>query len=107
MPIGDVVLKRDLGRRIAKMFNGELDTAEVDLFIPHQANERISRMVAKKMELPWEKVVSNIDRYGNITAATIPICMCEAREDGRLKKGGLLLTAAFGSGFTWGAFLMR
>jgi 3-oxoacyl-[acyl-carrier-protein] synthase-3 len=80
---------------------------DVDLFIPHQANERISRMVAKKMELPWEKVVSNIDRYGNTTAATIPICMCEAREDGRLKKGGLLLTAAFGSGFTWGAFLRR
>jgi 3-oxoacyl-[acyl-carrier-protein] synthase-3 len=80
---------------------------DVDLFIPHQANERISRMVAKKMEFPWEKVVSNIDRYGNTTAATIPICMCEAREDGRLKKGGLLLSAAFGSGFTWGAFLMR
>jgi len=80
---------------------------DVDLFIPHQANERISQMVAKKMELPWEKVVSNIDRYGNTTAATIPICMCEAREDGRLKKGGLMLAAAFGSGFTWGAFLIR
>ncbi|HUT55699.1 MAG TPA: beta-ketoacyl-ACP synthase III [bacterium] len=80
---------------------------EVDLFIPHQANERISRMVADKMGLPWEKVVSNIHKFGNTTAATIPICMCEARADGRLKKGGLLLCAAFGSGFTWGAFLMK
>ncbi|MDD5288304.1 MAG: ketoacyl-ACP synthase III [Dehalococcoidales bacterium] len=80
---------------------------DVDLFIPHQANERITRMVAAKMGLPDEKVVSNIARYGNTTAATIPICMCESRQDGRLKKGSLLLVAAFGSGFTWGAFLMR
>jgi len=80
---------------------------DIDLFIPHQANERITRMVAAKMGLPDNKVVSNIARYGNTTAATIPICMCESREDGRLKKGSLLLAAAFGSGFTWGAFLMR
>jgi 3-oxoacyl-[acyl-carrier-protein] synthase III len=81
--------------------------SDLDLFIPHQANERINRMVADKVGLPWDKVVSNIDRYGNTTAATIPICMCEARADGRLKKGGLLCCASFGSGFTWGAFLMR
>jgi 3-oxoacyl-[acyl-carrier-protein] synthase III len=81
--------------------------ADLDLFIPHQANERINRMVADKIGLPWEKVVSNIDRYGNTTAATIPICICEARADGRLKKGGLLCCASFGAGFTWGAFLMR
>jgi 3-oxoacyl-[acyl-carrier-protein] synthase III len=80
---------------------------DVDLFIPHQANERITRMVAAKLGLSNEKVVSNIARYGNTTAATIPICMCESRQDDRLKKGSLLLVAAFGSGFTWGAFLMR
>jgi len=80
---------------------------DVDLFIPHQANARITRMVAAKMGLPEEKVVSNIDRYGNTTAATIPICMCESRQDGRLEKGSMLLAAAFGSGFTWGSFLMR
>jgi 3-oxoacyl-[acyl-carrier-protein] synthase-3 len=79
----------------------------VDLFIPHQANERITRMVAKKMGLPDEKVVSNIDRYGNTTAATIPICICESRADGRLKPGSLLLCASFGSGFTWAACLIR
>lgn len=81
--------------------------AEVDLFIPHQANDRISRQVALKMGIPLEKVVSNIEKYGNTTAATIPICIHEARQQGRLKKGDLLLCAAFGSGFTWGAFLMR
>lgn len=80
---------------------------DVDLFIPHQANERITRMVAARMGLPDEKVVSNIDRYGNTTAATIPICICEGRQDGRLKKDSLLLAAAFGSGFTWGSFLIR
>jgi len=80
---------------------------DVDLFIPHQANQRITNMVAARMGLPEEKVVSNIDRYANTTAATIPICICEARQDGRLTKGSMLLAAAFGSGFTWGAFLMR
>ncbi|HEY91746.1 MAG TPA: ketoacyl-ACP synthase III [Dehalococcoidia bacterium] len=80
---------------------------DLDLFIPHQANQRITNMVASKMGIPTEKVVSNIDRYGNTTAATIPICMCESREDGRLRKGSLLLFAAFGSGFTWGSVLMR
>jgi 3-oxoacyl-[acyl-carrier-protein] synthase-3 len=80
---------------------------DVDLFIPHQANERITRMVGERMGLPDEKVFSNIARYGNTTAATIPICICESRQDGRLKKGSLLLTAAFGSGFTWASLLMR
>ena len=80
---------------------------DVDLFIPHQANDRITYMVATKMGVPDEKVVSNIARYGNTTAATIPICICESRQDDRLKKGSLLLAAAFGSGFTWGSFLMR
>jgi 3-oxoacyl-[acyl-carrier-protein] synthase-3 len=116
---GDIYPKMD-GRgvfrhavgRFTEAMNEVLDKTghpigEVGLFIPHQANERISRMVAEKMGLPWEKVVSNIHKYGNTTAATIPICMCEARAEGRLKKGDLLLCAAFGSGFTWGAFLMR
>jgi len=98
--------------RFSEAMNEVLDQAgrkieEVALFIPHQANERISRAVAKKMGLPWEKVVSNIHKYGNTTAATIPICMCEAREEGRLKPGDLLICASFGSGFTWGAFLTR
>jgi 3-oxoacyl-[acyl-carrier-protein] synthase-3 len=80
---------------------------DVDLFIPHQANDRITNMVGTRMGLPAEKVVSNIARYGNTTAATIPICMCESRQEGRLEKGSLLLLAAFGSGFTWASLLMR
>jgi len=80
---------------------------DLSLFIPHQANERISRMVAKKMGIPDEKVVSNIDRYANTTAATIPICIHEARQERRLNKGDLLICSSFGSGFTWGAFLAR
>ena len=86
----------------------KLDVPEdVDLFIPHQANDRITNMVGTRMGLPAEKVVSNIARYGNTTAATIPICICESRQDGRLKKDSLLLLAAFGSGFTWASLLMR
>ncbi len=80
---------------------------ELSLFVPHQANERITRMVASKMGLSDEKVISNIDRYANTTAATIPIGIHEARQEGRLKKDDLLICASFGSGFTWGAFLMR
>jgi 3-oxoacyl-[acyl-carrier-protein] synthase III len=80
---------------------------DLDLFIPHQANGRITSMVARKMGLPDEKVVSNIHKYGNTTAATIPICIHEAREEGRLKKGDLLCAAAFGAGLSWGSFLMR
>jgi 3-oxoacyl-[acyl-carrier-protein] synthase III len=80
---------------------------EVDLFIPHQANDRITFAVAERMKLPNEKVVSNIARYANTTAATIPICIHESRQDGRLKKGSLLLCAAFGSGFTWASMLIR
>lgn len=80
---------------------------DVDLFIPHQANDRITKMVAEKFDLPPEKVVSNIAKYGNTTAASIPIAICEARAQGRLKKGDLLLLASFGSGFTWASTLIK
>ncbi|MCB9229544.1 MAG: ketoacyl-ACP synthase III [Deltaproteobacteria bacterium] len=80
---------------------------QIDLFIPHQANIRINDMVRQKLALPPEKVFNNIHKYGNTTSATIPLCMYEAEKEGRLKKGNLLVTAAFGSGFTWGANLLR
>ncbi len=80
---------------------------DVALFTPHQANDRITWMVAKTLGLPKEKVVSNIGKYGNTTAATIPICIHEARGEGRLKKGDLLICASFGAGFTWGALLWK
>ncbi len=84
-----------------------MKTSEIDLVIPHQANLRINEMVREKMGLPPEKVFNNIQKYGNTTAATIPLAMYEAEEQGRLKKGDLLMTVAFGSGFTWGANLIR
>lgn len=80
---------------------------DVDLLVPHQANLRINQWVASELGLPDEKVVNNIQRYGNTTAASIPIALNEAREDGRLKRGSLVCIAAFGAGFTWGAALLR
>lgn len=74
---------------------------EVDLYIPHQANARITQAVAKQMGLPAEKFYTNIQKYGNTTAASIPIALAEAIRDGSVKKGDKVVTAAFGSGFTW------
>jgi 3-oxoacyl-[acyl-carrier-protein] synthase-3 len=80
---------------------------DVDLFIPHQANLRISQMVALGFDWPEEKVMSNIQRYGNTTAASIPLALYEALSEGRLKEGDLLCLAAFGAGFTWASALIR
>ncbi|MCU0352917.1 MAG: ketoacyl-ACP synthase III [Cytophagales bacterium] len=82
-------------------------TADVDLLIPHQANLRITKYVGEQLGLPEEKVVSNIQKYGNTTAASIPIAMSEAWENGRIQPGQLVCLAAFGSGFTWASALIR
>ncbi len=79
---------------------------DIDLLIPHQANLRISQFIQRKMGLPDEKVFNNIMHIGNTTAASIPIAMSEAWEQGKLKKGDLLCLAAFGSGFTWASALI-
>jgi 3-oxoacyl-[acyl-carrier-protein] synthase-3 len=86
---------------------GGFTKEDVDLFILHQANLRINQFVMHKLEVPPEKMFNNIERYGNTTAATIPICLCEARDFGLLKDGMLVCFCAFGAGFTWGATLMR
>lgn len=80
---------------------------ELALVVPHQANMRITEAVRKRLELPEEKVYSNIDRYGNTTAASIPIALSEAVKEGRVKRGDLVCLASFGSGFTWAASLVR
>jgi 3-oxoacyl-[acyl-carrier-protein] synthase-3 len=80
---------------------------DVDWFVPHQANQRILEAVAQRLRLPAEKVLINVDRYGNTSAATIPTILDEAIRDGRIKKGQLLLLDAFGAGFTYGAMLIR
>ncbi|AKT41870.1 3-oxoacyl-ACP synthase III family protein [Chondromyces crocatus] len=84
-----------------------LGVSAVDLFVPHQANMRINQLVASKLGLPEDKVVHNIERYGNTTAATIPIGLSEAWAEGRLHEGATTLLAAFGSGYTWGAAVVR
>ena len=84
-----------------------LQTTDIDLFIPHQANLRISQFVQRRLKLTDDQVWNNIQRYGNTTAATIPIALCEAWEAGKVKDGDLVCIAAFGSGFTWGASLIR
>ena len=80
---------------------------DVDLFLFHQANLRINEMVAKQLGIPEDKVFNTIDRFGNTTAATIPLGMDEAIRMGKLKKGMLVAMAAFGSGFTWASALLR
>ncbi|MGH7898233.1 MAG: 3-oxoacyl-ACP synthase III family protein [Candidatus Binatia bacterium] len=80
---------------------------DLDLLIPHQANLRISQMVAMGLELGENQVFNNIDRYGNTTAASIPLALYEAVERGLVKEGSLICLAAFGAGFTWAAALLR
>lgn len=84
-----------------------LTVTDIDYLIPHQANDRISLMVAQKLKIPVNKVIRNIHRVGNTTAASIPIALDEAVKDGRIKKGDLIALTAFGSGFTWASALLR
>ncbi|SIT81778.1 3-oxoacyl-ACP synthase III family protein [Pontibacter indicus] len=81
--------------------------SDVDMLIPHQANLRITSYIQQKMGLPDEKVMSNIHKYGNTTAASVPIALSEAVQEGRIKEGDLVCMAAFGSGFTWASALIR
>lgn len=82
-------------------------TTDIDMLIPHQANLRISQFVQKTLKLSDDKVFNNIQKYGNTTAASVPIALCEAWEQGRIKDGDLVCLAAFGAGFTWGSALIR
>lgn len=84
-----------------------LQPSDLKLMVPHQANLRISQFVQHKLKLRDDQVYNNIQRYGNTTAASIPIALCEAWQEGRLEKGDLVCLAAFGSGFTWASALLR
>lgn len=84
-----------------------LTKEDIDILIPHQANLRISQFVQRILKLRDDQVWNNIQKYGNTTAASIPIALCEAIEAGAVKKGDLVCLAAFGSGFTWGSALIR
>lgn len=87
-------------------YNG-ISKDDIDLLVPHQANLRISQYIQQKLQLPDEKVFNNIMYLGNTTAATIPIALSQAWEQGRLKTGDLVCLAAFGSGFAWASALLR
>ncbi|GHC63366.1 3-oxoacyl-ACP synthase III family protein [Ulvibacter litoralis] len=84
-----------------------LNVADIDMLIPHQANLRISQFIQQKMKLPDDKVYNNIQKYGNTTAASIPIALTEAWEKGKINEGDLVVLAAFGSGFTWGSVIIE
>jgi 3-oxoacyl-[acyl-carrier-protein] synthase III len=84
-----------------------LTLADIDLFIAHQANLRINEMVAQQLGIAADRVYNNIERFGNTTAATIPIAIDECVRSGRLKRGDLLMLTGFGSGFTWGSAVIR
>jgi 3-oxoacyl-[acyl-carrier-protein] synthase-3 len=95
----------EIARRILDR-NG-LGIADVDLFVSHQANRRIIEAAGQRLGLDPCKVVINLERYGNTTAGTIPLALADARRDGRLKKGDLVLLASVGAGFTVGSVLLR
>ena len=84
-----------------------LKTSDINMLIPHQANLRIAQFVQHKLGLSDDKVYNNIQKYGNTTAASVPIALCEAWEQGKIKEGDLVCLAAFGSGFTWAGALIR
>jgi 3-oxoacyl-[acyl-carrier-protein] synthase-3 len=84
-----------------------LTTADIDMLIPHQANLRIAQFVQQKLKLADDKVYNNIQKFGNTTAASVPIALCEAWEAGKIKEGDLVCLCAFGSGFTWAGALIR
>ncbi len=95
----------EISRRI--MARNNVTPDDIDLFVSHQANRRIIMSAAERLGLPPEKVVINIEKYGNTTAGTIPLALTEAVADGRLKKGNLVLLASVGAGFTVGSVLLR
>ncbi len=84
-----------------------LTPADVDLFVPHQANIRIIESSAKRLGLPMEKVFVNVDKYGNTSAASVPLALCEAWQAGRLQPGSIVVTVGFGAGLTWGANVIK
>ena len=85
----------------------QLGPDDIDLFIPHQANIRIMKKVAERLEISPDRVYVNIERYGNTSSASIPVALDEANRAGRLKRGDLVLLDGFGGGFSWGAVILR
>lgn len=89
------------------LMKNNLQVDDIDMLIPHQANLRIAQYIQRKFKLSDEQVYNNIQRYGNTTAASIPIALTEAWEEGKIKEGDTVVLAAFGSGFTWGSVIIK
>jgi 3-oxoacyl-[acyl-carrier-protein] synthase-3 len=107
---------RDVFRFAAKVIPGSilealekanLRTSDLGLVIPHQANIRIIEHAREKLELPSERVFTNLDRYGNTSAASIPVALCEALEQGRINDGDIVAMCAFGAGLSWAAAIWQ
>jgi 3-oxoacyl-[acyl-carrier-protein] synthase-3 len=98
--------------RFAEVINEGLEkngwqSKDIDLLIPHQANLRIAQFIQRKFRLSDDQVYNNIQKYGNTTAASIPIALTEAWETGKVQEGDKVVLAAFGSGFTWGSVMIN
>lgn len=108
---GNAVFRRavatfdNIARETVADLDGHLD--DIDWFIPHQANMRIIKAAAKKLQMPMERVIATVDEHANTSGASIPLAMDLAIRDGRIKRGQTLLLAAFGAGFTWGSAMLR
>jgi len=108
---GNAVFKRavatfdSIARETVEDLEGHLD--DIDWFIPHQANMRIIKAAAKKIGLPMDRVVATVDEHANTSGASIPLALDLAVKDGRVKRGNVLLMAAFGAGFTWGSAMIK
>ena len=108
---GQFVFKHAVRRFSEVIYEGlhknNLEVSDISLLIPHQANLRISQFIQKKFGLADDQVYNNIHKYGNTTAASIPIALSEAHEQGMIKTGDMVVLAAFGSGFTWGSVIIK
>ena len=108
---GQFVFKNAVSRFSEVIYEGleanNLKVSDIDMLIPHQANLRISQFIQRKFGLQDDQVFNNIQKYGNTTAASIPIALTEAWENGKIKKGDLVVLAAFGSGFTWASAIIK
>ena len=92
---------------IKALGRAEIDCTEIDFLIPHQANMRIIQSAAKRLKVPMEKVMVTVDKYGNTSAASIPMALADAVKVGRIKKGDTIVLVGFGAGLTWASCVMK
>src|SRR5205807_6602510 len=95
----------DSGNAVLERYGARVE--DVDVYVPHQANVRIIDHATKRLGIPSERVVINVDRYGNTSSVSIPLALADAQADGRLQAGSLVLMTGMGAGLTWGSALMR